>query len=78
MLDYTAMVIPYGHVSNELDPGRAPEYVPRNEVDKWNWNLYDLDVMDGHPLSVQILGRRLEEEKVLGAAKVIEETLKRT
>jgi len=71
------MVIPYGHVSKELDPGVAPEYVPRNEVDKWNWDLYDLDVMDGHPLSVQFVGRRLEEEKVLGAAQAIEEVLRR-
>jgi len=77
VLDYTAMVIPYGHVSRELDPHVAPEYVPRNEVDEWNWNLYDIDVMHGHPLSVQIVGKRLEEEKVLGAAKVIEQLLRK-
>jgi len=70
------MVIPYGHVSKELDIAVALEYVPRNEVDEWNWSLYDLDIMDGHPLSIQIIGRRLEEEKVLGAARVIEEALR--
>lgn len=76
VLDYTAMVIPFGQVSKELDPTVAPDYVPRNEADKWNWGVYDLDVMDGHPLSVQIIGRRLDEERVLAAGKVVEEVLR--
>ncbi|GME48882.1 acetamidase [Neofusicoccum parvum] len=47
-----------------------------NELDKWNWNLYDPESMDGMPVGVQIVGRKLEEEKVLGAAKVVEAVLK--
>jgi amidase len=32
--------------------------------------------MDGHPVGLQIVARRFEEEKVLGAAKVVEAVLK--
>jgi hypothetical protein len=47
-------------------------YRPRNELDEWNWGLYDPLTMDGHPINLQIIGKRLEEEKVLGAATVME------
>jgi len=33
--------------------------------------------MDGHPVGLQIVGRRLEEEKVLSAAAVVEALLGR-
>jgi Asp-tRNA(Asn)/Glu-tRNA(Gln) amidotransferase A subunit family amidase len=47
-------------------------YVPRNDLDKWNHGLYDPQLMDGLPIGLQIIGRRFEEEKVLGVAKVLE------
>jgi Asp-tRNA(Asn)/Glu-tRNA(Gln) amidotransferase A subunit family amidase len=47
-------------------------YCRRNELDEWNWGLYDPLTMDGYPINLQIVGRKLEEEKVLGAATVIE------
>lgn len=39
--------------------------------------VYDADKMHGLPLGVQIVGRRLEEEKVLEGMKVIEEALRK-
>ncbi|KAF2088103.1 acetamidase [Saccharata proteae CBS 121410] len=74
-LDYSAVVIPAGVVDKGMDPGVDRTYQPRNELDRWNWDLYDPESMDGMPVGVQIVGRRLEEEKVLGAAKVIERIL---
>jgi Asp-tRNA(Asn)/Glu-tRNA(Gln) amidotransferase A subunit family amidase len=47
-------------------------YVPRNDLDKWNHGLYDPQLMDGLPVGLQIIGRRFEEEKVLGVANVLE------
>ncbi|GME22306.1 acetamidase [Neofusicoccum parvum] len=73
-LDYSAVVLPGGAVDKSLDA--KVDYAPRNELDKWNWNLYDPESMDGMPVGVQIVGRKLEEEKVLGAAKVVEAVLK--
>lgn len=77
-LDYTALSLPAGAVSKELDPKleALPYYEPRNEMDGWNWQAYDVDSMDGMAVGVQIVGQRLEEEKVLGVAKVIEGLLR--
>jgi len=79
-LDYTACVLPVGRVDPAVDVARADArvtgYVARSEVDEWNWSLYDPDSMDGLPLSVQLVGQRLEEEKVLGIAHVVERLLR--
>lgn len=75
VLDYPALTFPAGKVCREKDALPAEPYVPRNALDEWNWKLYDPDMMDGHPVNLQIIGRKLEEEKVLGAAVVIERVL---
>lgn len=78
-VDYPAVVLPAGEVSKELDRVGAADmesYQPRNDLDRWNWNLFDLESMNGMAIGVQVVARRLEEEKVLGAAKVIDQLLK--
>ncbi len=75
MLDYTCLTFPVTTVSAELDP--MVPFEPRNEQDAWNQAVYDAEAMDGHPVGLQIVGRRLEEEKVLGVAKVFEGLLGR-
>lgn len=79
-LDYTALTMPVDRVRREVDGvgyvGEKEKYVPRNELDEWNWKLWDVDAVDGYPVNVQIIGRKLEEEKVLGAASVIERAWK--
>ncbi|KAH1612899.1 hypothetical protein KXX21_002286 [Aspergillus fumigatus] len=72
LLDYPALTFPADQVRADRD--RLPDelYRPRNELDGWNWGLYDPLTMNGHPINLQIVGRKLEEEKVLGAATVIE------
>lgn len=78
-LDYSALVLPAGKIDKATAlPKNDPliqDYVPRNELDRSNWALYDPELMHDLPLSIQIVGKRLEEEKVLGAAKVIEQIL---
>ncbi|KAF4538402.1 Acetamidase [Lasiodiplodia theobromae] len=76
-LDYSAVVLPGGAVDKNMDAKADTSYQPRNELDKWNWSLYDPESMDGMPVGLQIVGRKLEEEKVLGAAKVVESILQR-
>ncbi|KAF2792885.1 acetamidase [Melanomma pulvis-pyrius CBS 109.77] len=78
-VDYPAVVIPAGAVSKDIDSTSAVEiasYQPRNQLDEWNWGNFDLDSMDGMPIGVQLVARRLEEEKVLGAAQVIDTLLR--
>jgi Asp-tRNA(Asn)/Glu-tRNA(Gln) amidotransferase A subunit family amidase len=73
-LDYPALSFPAGHVDVSKDPTAAEvaDYEPRNEYDAWNWKLYDPETMHGHPIGLQIVTRRFEEEKLLGVAAVID------
>lgn len=78
-VDYPAVVLPAGEVSKELDRAAAEvmaTYEPRNALDEWNWKLFDLEAMHGMPVGVQVVARRLEEEKALGAAKIVDSVLK--
>lgn len=78
-VDYPAVVLPAGKVSKDLDGVAAEEmdsYQPRNALDEWNWKVFDIDTMDGMPMGVQVVARRLQEEKALGAARVIDDILK--
>ncbi|KAF5672323.1 amidase [Fusarium heterosporum] len=61
-LDYTALSFPAGKASKAFDPS-SQEHQPRNETDAWNWGLYDIEKMDGFSIGLQIVGRRMEEEK---------------
>ncbi|KAK3713243.1 hypothetical protein LTR37_008676 [Vermiconidia calcicola] len=81
LLDYTALSLPAGRVDAAIDPSLSDptvaSYVPRNDMDKWNWGLYDPESSNHMPINIQLIGRRLEEEKVLGAARVVESVLDR-
>lgn len=77
-LDYPALSFPAGTVRKDLDTGVDRDYEPRNEHDAWNWRLFDPLKLDGHPIGLQIIGRRLEEEQLMGAASVIDRLLKQT
>jgi Asp-tRNA(Asn)/Glu-tRNA(Gln) amidotransferase A subunit family amidase len=54
----------------------SSEYRSMNSVAKGAYSVYDAQKMHGLPLGVQIVGRRLEEEKVLEGMKVAEAALK--
>ncbi|KAK1993219.1 amidase [Colletotrichum falcatum] len=75
LLDYTALTFPAGRASRDLDGASPARHDPRNAYDAWNWDLYDPVAMDGLPVGLQVVGRRFEEEKVLGAAQQIQQLL---
>lgn len=77
-LDYPAVVFPAGKADRAKDAAPKADYVPRNEADAWNWARYDAERMDGHPVGLQIIARRFEEERVLGVAQVCEDLLKKS
>jgi amidase len=76
-LDYTALSFPAGKASKNFDEqgNVTAAYQPRNSNDAWNWGNYDIQSMDGHHVGLQIVGRRFEEEKVLGAAHQVQTLL---
>lgn len=71
-LDYPAMSFPAGKVDKRIESDLEQGYIARNDHDAWNQGLYDLETMHGHHIGLQIIARKFEEEKVLGAAQQIE------
>lgn len=65
ILDYSCTSFPtgvYGHREYDVYP---PNFKPKNEVDDLTQKLHDPDSIHGMPVSLQLVGRRLEEEKIL-------------
>jgi hypothetical protein len=68
------------HVDKTLDadaakPPGSCELKKLNGVAHGAWKHYDPVRMHGLPVGVQVIGRRLEEEKVLAVMKRIEDAL---
>lgn len=75
ILDYTALSFPAGKASKHDIALQG--YEPRNPNDAWNWQRYDAEAMDGHHVGLQLVGRRFDEEKILGAATQVEQVLRK-
>ncbi len=73
-LDYSAGVIPVTHLNRVTD--KLQGFAPRNQIERRMYRMYDADQMHGLPIGVQIVGRRLEEEKVLEGMKIVERCLR--
>ena len=78
-LDYSCGIIPVTHVDRVLDrlPGTF-QFKKLNGVAKGAYQHYDADKMHGLPVTVQMVGQRLEEEKVLAMMERVEKALDET
>lgn len=76
LLDYPAVVFPVSKVDIRVD-GVERGYVPMNDVDKYNWKLYDAERLewDGLPISLQLVCRRFEDEKVIAILEYIKQEI---
>ncbi|CAG9986500.1 unnamed protein product [Clonostachys byssicola] len=78
-LDYPALVLPAGNVTQD-DIHEPWEFAFRNPKDEWTGKLWqdqrqkmaDLRL----PVGVQLVCRKLEEEKLLGIGKVVDEVIR--
>ncbi|KAI1074892.1 amidase [Whalleya microplaca] len=76
ILDYTCGCVPITHVDKDLDKLPATFNIKKlNGVAQGAYKLYDAEAMHGLPVGIQVVGRRLEEEKVLAIMKRVEEAL---
>ncbi|KAK3394599.1 amidase signature domain-containing protein [Podospora didyma] len=76
LLDYTAGVLPITHVDKTLDKLPTTFNLKKlNGVARGAYKLYNAERMHGLPVGVQVVGRRLEEEKVLAVMKRLENAL---
>lgn len=77
-LDYTCGIIPVTHVDKSLD--KLPStfrFGDLKGVAKGAYQYYDADQMHGLPVAVQVVGQRLQEERVLRYMERIEEALEK-
>ncbi|KAK2609124.1 hypothetical protein QQS21_002351 [Conoideocrella luteorostrata] len=74
LLDYPCGVIPAGRV---LKTDAYPEnYEPVNDLDKENMDLYDNELYLDLPVTIQVVAPNLQDEKLMGAMKVIDTIVK--
>jgi amidase len=76
ILDYSAVSFPTGlHADEKLDsvPG---DFKPFSEIDETTAKEYDAAAVHGMPISLQLTGRRLQEEKILEVADRVVKDLK--
>ncbi|ANB14064.1 Amd2p [Sugiyamaella lignohabitans] len=76
LLDYPAVIFPVTKVDQNIDKKDA-SYFPKNPSDQFNYDLYDPEKYVDAPVSLQVVGRRLQEEKVIQACKLIERAMGR-
>lgn len=76
LLDYSAGVIPVTHVDPVKDALPSEfNFKKLNGVAQGAYKHYDAREMAGLPVAVQVVGRRLEEEKVLAIMERVEDAL---
>ncbi|RAL04299.1 putative acetamidase [Aspergillus ibericus CBS 121593] len=81
LLDYTAGVLPVSHVDAKKDALSGPykkvlkQLGASNAIAQGAWKHYDAVKMAGLPTAVQVVGRRWQEEKVLGYMAAVEDAL---
>ncbi|KAI1105793.1 amidase [Jackrogersella minutella] len=76
LLDYTCGILPVTHVDKDLDKLPPTFNIKKlNGVAQGAYKLYDAEAMHELPVAVQIVGKRLEEEKVLAIMKRVEDAL---
>ena len=69
-MDYTSVVVPVTIADKSVD--KYPDgYKPLSDADKVIVEDYDADIYDGAHVSIQIVGRRFTEEKMLAIAEYV-------
>ena len=75
-MDYTSVVVPVTLADKKVD--KYPDgYKPLSDDDKVVFEDYDAEIYDGAHVSVQIVGRRFTEEKMLAIAEYVGELVQK-
>lgn len=76
-LDFPACTFPVTFSDKALDPGRDMKaFHQLSDIDGRIQAEYDADFYHGAPVSLQLAGKRLEEEKVLEMVEIVADALK--
>ncbi|WVW85900.1 hypothetical protein I302_107938 [Kwoniella bestiolae CBS 10118] len=74
--DYTSSILPVAQVDPELDPKPARSEF-HGDDDRKTYNQYDPVFMKGAPCSLQIIGKKYEEEAVIRMTEIADAALKK-
>lgn len=69
-------MLPITHVDADLD-ALPSDFTARNKIERSAYKDYDAKAMHGLPVGVQVVGQRLEEEKVMEGMKIIHGLMKK-
>lgn len=69
-------MFPVTTVDSEKDP-KDSQYEPLNDQDRFIYEMYSPEKFAGAPVSLQIVGRRQYDEKVLAALAEVERAMGR-
>ncbi|KAL1842824.1 hypothetical protein VTK73DRAFT_3024 [Phialemonium thermophilum] len=72
LIDYPSVQIPAGFVDKNKDV-RDESYQPVNDLDRENYELYDPELWHNAPISVQLVGRQFEDERLLAVSAVVDQ-----
>ncbi|KAF7347634.1 Amidase domain-containing protein [Mycena venus] len=75
LLDYPAMIIPVSKVDQALDAKQMREEFYTAE-DQENYELYNPATYENAPISIQVVGRTMEEEAVIAMSEIVDEALR--
>lgn len=65
LLDYPGLVFPVCNVNKKQDRWNGDEQ-PLSGLDEENKSLWDPEEFDGAPIGLQLVGRRFDDEKIVG------------
>ncbi|RHZ50159.1 uncharacterized protein CDV56_104675 [Aspergillus thermomutatus] len=74
LLDYPAIVFPVTRVDPERDVS-PKDYTPRNDMDRWYQEHYHPGKQQGAPINLQLVAKKMEDEKVVQALRYIKEAI---
>ena len=70
LLDFTSVVVPVTFADKNVDK-KNESFAPKDDMDKSVQAEYDPDAYHGAPVAIQVIGRKLTEEKTLAIAEEI-------
>ncbi|KAF7311088.1 Amidase domain-containing protein [Mycena chlorophos] len=78
LLDYPSVVVPVGAKVDPVLDAKQPRTEFYTEFDKQNYEKYDPALYENAPLSIQVVGRTMEDEALLAMTKIVDDALQAT
>lgn len=74
LLDYPAISFPVTKIDPQRD-AKDPSYTPRNDMDRHYYEIHDPVKQADAPVALQLVAKKMEDEKVLQVMKEIKENI---